>query len=163
MTYQIIPTGLYEANCVLLQMSDARTLIVDPGADVAELIDIIDHAELKPCAILLTHGHFDHISGAEALSEKYKLPIYLSAEDRELAFSRFNTSQPGYEGIREVPAYRFILSDGCTIPEWPIGKIISTPGHSPGSICLYIEEEKLLIAGDTLFMSSIGRPDLPGG
>ncbi len=163
MQYEVIPVGLYEANCVLITDDEGRTLIVDPGADAPELIDIIERAGLKPSAICLTHGHFDHISGVGGLVAKYSIPVYLSANDREMAFSPFNTMQPGYEGIAELEAYDYSIKEGEPLPAWPKGVIMETPGHSKGSTCLYIEDEKLLVAGDTLFMSSIGRTDLPGG
>lgn len=161
-TSKIIPVGLYEANCVVLWNEANRALIIDPGADAEAVIAFLEKAQLTPIAIFLTHGHFDHVSGVDGIVERFSIPVYLHQGDKELAFCDFNTTQYGYPRIMHPEALNYSLDEGDEIPDFG-GKLLHTPGHSLGSSCLYFAEDKLLIAGDTLFSSSIGRTDLPGG
>lgn len=159
---KIIPVGLYEANCIILWNELNKALIIDPGADAEIITAFLEKAGLSPVAILLTHGHFDHIAGVDGIVEKYSIPVYLHKEDKELAFCEFNISQYGYPRIMHTEAINYTLDEGDEIPDFG-GKLLHTPGHSLGSSCLYFEKDKLLISGDTLFSGSIGRTDLPGG
>ena len=163
MKRKTIPVGLYEANCTILWDETGRALVVDPGDEAARILDFLGSAGLKPTAVFLTHGHFDHISGVDGILSKHAVPVYLHADDVELAFSRFNTSQPGYPGMARSPLLDTSLVDGAALPGWPNARVLHTPGHSPGSCCLFFPDDALLIAGDVLFAGSVGRTDLPGG
>ena len=116
-----------------------------------------------PKAILLTHGHFDHIGAVNQLKERYNIPVIVGAkEEKVLTDSRMNLSSMFGEPVK-VNGDKF-LEDGenFQVAGFDIQYIL-TPGHTPGSGCFYIEEEQVLFSGDTLFQASRGRTDFPGG
>lgn len=164
MHVRVFPLGPYEANCTLIWRDDGSALAIDPGADGECVVEALRQAGLALSAVFLTHGHFDHISGVDALLARFPAPVFMHAGDEALAFSRFNLAQPGYGGMARTPLLDLTLGEGDAIPGWPEAKILHTPGHSQGSCCLHFADEALLVAGDTLFAGgSYGRTDLPGG
>lgn len=157
------PLGPYGANCTALWRDDGCAVVVDPGADGEAVAEWLSRRGLSLSAVFLTHAHFDHISGVDALVARHSAPVFLHAADEPLAFSRFNTSQPGYAGMSRSPLLDTSLGEGAAVPGWRGSVVLHTPGHSPGSCCLHFPSEALLVAGDTLFAGSYGRTDLPGG
>ena len=151
-------------NCYLCMNTETKEgFIVDPGDDELKISANISHIEMKPVAILLTHGHFDHIGAVEKLKKRYDIPVYASeVEDRLLLDNRANLSSMFGEPTM-ICADKF-LRDGenVNIAGFDI-KFILTPGHTPGSGCYYIADENVLFSGDTLFHASRGRTDFPGG
>ena len=151
-------------NCYLCMNTETKEgFIVDPGDDELKISANISHIEMKPVAILLTHGHFDHIGAVEKLKKRYDIPVYASeVEDRLLLDNRANLSSMFGEP-KMICADKF-LRDGenVNIAGFDI-KFILTPGHTPGSGCYYIADENVLFSGDTLFHASRGRTDFPGG
>lgn len=151
-------------NCYLCMNTETKEgFIVDPGDDELKISANVSHIEMKPVAILLTHGHFDHIGAVEKLKKRYDIPVYASeVEDRLLLDNRANLSAMFGEPTM-ICADKF-LRDGenINIAGFDI-KFILTPGHTPGSGCYYIADEKVLFSGDTLFHASRGRTDFPGG
>ena len=151
-------------NCYLCMNTETKEgFIVDPGDDELKISANVSHIEMKPVAILLTHGHFDHIGAVEKLKKRYDIPVYASeVEDRLLLDNRANLSSMFGEPTM-ICADKF-LRDGenVNIAGFDI-KFILTPGHTPGSGCYYIADENVLISGDTLFHASRGRTDFPGG
>lgn len=151
-------------NCYLCMNTETREgFIVDPGDDELKISANVSRIEMKPVAILLTHGHFDHIGAVEKLKKRYDIPVYASeVEDRLLLDNRANLSSMFGEPTM-ICADKF-LRDGenINIAGFDI-KFILTPGHTPGSGCYYIADEKVLFSGDTLFHASRGRTDFPGG
>lgn len=151
-------------NCYLCMNTETKEgFIVDPGDDELKISANISHIEMKPVAILLTHGHFDHIGAVEKLKKRYGIPVYASeVEDRLLLDNRANLSSMFGEPTM-ICADKF-LRDGenVNIAGFDI-KFILTPGHTPGSGCYYIADENVLFSGDTLFHASRGRTDFPGG
>ena len=154
----------FGTNCYFVTNEDTKEmLIVDPGDNAPMLASNIDKEQLKPTAILLTHGHLDHASAAEELAKKYGIKIYVhEAEKETLADARINLT--GAFGTPKVFHADVFLKDdevleliGCKI------KVLFTPGHTPGGCCYYFEEQKILFSGDTLFCESVGRTDFPGG
>ncbi len=151
-------------NCYICMNKDTKEgFIVDPGDDELKISVNVSRLEMIPKAILLTHGHFDHIGAVNQLKERYNIPVIVGAkEEKVLTDSRMNLSSMFGEPVK-VNGDKF-LEDGenFQVAGFDI-KYILTPGHTPGSGCFYIEEEQVLFSGDTLFQASRGRTDFPGG
>lgn len=151
-------------NCYICMNKDTKEgFIVDPGDDELKISVNVSRLEMIPKAILLTHGHFDHIGAVNKLKERYNIPVIVGAkEEKVLTDSRMNLSSMFGEPVK-VNGDKF-LEDGETfqVAGFDIQYVL-TPGHTPGSGCFYIEEEQVLFSGDTLFQASRGRTDFPGG
>lgn len=156
--------GPVQTNCYFLSNADTgECVIVDPGEEAAKITDYIEKKDLKPIAILITHGHFDHIGAADAIRNKYGIKIYAAAAEKEtLENTDINlSSQFGGGFIVKVDEF---LSDGQEIEL--LGekvRCILTPGHTKGGMCYYFTGSGILFSGDTLFQQSVGRTDFPGG
>lgn len=159
-----ILVGEIFTNCYLVKNEKTKEgFIVDPGGDAYKLVAHIGNMDMKPKAILLTHGHCDHIGAVMELKEKYGIDVYASTIEEELlGDTRLNLS--GWMGMNVAIKADKYLKDGeiINIAGFDI-KFILTPGHTKGSGCFYIEDEKVLFSGDTLFCMSRGRTDFPGG
>lgn len=156
--------GPVQTNCYFLINEDTKeVLIVDPADRAQKIIEWINSEGLKPVAILLTHGHFDHIMGVAGVKKEYNIPIYASRDETEvLADPQINVST--MMGVYMSMKADELFSDGDVLELAGMKlKVISTPGHTIGSVCFYMEEEKVLISGDTLFEASVGRSDFPTG
>ncbi len=156
--------GPVQTNCYFLINEDTKeVLIVDPADRAQKIIEWINSEGLKPTAILLTHGHFDHIMGVAGVKKEYNIPIYASKDEVEvLANPQINVStmMGAYLSMKADK----LFSDGDVLELAGMKlKVISTPGHTIGSVCFYMEEERVLISGDTLFEASVGRSDFPTG
>lgn len=126
-----------------------EALIVDPGWEVDRILKLLAQDDYKPSKLFLTHSHFDHINGVEEVLERFDIPVY--AQQDELAHL-----PPGWRG--KVRGLRG--GDELLIGQAP-ATVLHTPGHTPGSQCLLVDGK--LVTGDTLFIGSCGRTDLPGG
>lgn len=151
----------YFANTYILGEEGEAAIVIDPGNNENGCLDryLEKHHQGHVAAILLTHGHYDHIYGL--LSLKHRAPIYLHPlDERYLRDDRYNLLRglkiEGYP-IRLVEDHEIIDINGISF------RVIHTPFHTPGSVCYYCEAEQALFSGDTLFHLSIGRSDLPGG
>lgn len=156
--------GPVQTNCFFLINEDTKeVLIIDPADRAQRIIDWIKSENLKPVAILLTHGHFDHIMAVDGLKAEFGLKVYASKDEVDvLAKPHINVSTMMGGGVSMKADELF--SDGDVLELAGIRlKVIATPGHTIGSVCFYIEEEKMLISGDTLFEASVGRTDFPTG
>ena len=164
MKNHIIIVGSYEVNCSLyFDESSKDGVIIDPGADADRIISQIDSLGLTPKAVLLTHGHSDHIGAVREIIEKYQIPLYAGKDEKELLASA-TANMSAFMGLDiTTPPADYWLSDEDMIS---IGnmtlRVLHTPGHSPGGVCFLDEVENLLFCGDTLFYGSIGRTDFPG-
>ena len=149
------------ANSYVLVDSSNRCIVIDPS--VPDIIRYIDDNKLKLVAILLTHGHFDHIRVVDKLIDKYQVPFFINKQDVELLTRpELNCSDSFCRNdivVKHTPEY---IKEGDILKlfEYPI-KVIETPFHTMGSVCFYLEEENVLFSGDTLFCGSVGRMDLP--
>ncbi|MEG0805899.1 MAG: MBL fold metallo-hydrolase [Lachnospiraceae bacterium] len=156
--------GKVGTNCYVLMNEDTKEIIIVDPADWEEDIEtMVEQFGGKPVGILLTHGHFDHITAADAVRENYQIKMYANeAEKDTLKDSKMNMSGMG-TGPRSYTADVF-LKDGerFELAGFSI-QMLSTPGHTPGGACFYFEKEKVLFSGDTLFADSVGRSDFPGG
>ncbi len=156
-----LTVGQLQTNCYLIvDKSSHDTLIVDPGDDADYITRIISDHQLKPVIIIATHGHFDHILAAAELKLAFNIPFYIHKEDIFLV-SRMKTSADHFLGVKtDDPAVvDGFLKDKVTLDESKLA-VIHTSGHTPGSICLYSKEEKILFCGDLLFAQrAVGRTD----
>ena len=163
---KILPLGAIAANCIVLWNEGSDVCwVVDPGQDVDDLTAFLDEHGLTPAAIVLTHGHFDHIGAVPGLLAKWPaLPVHLGPGDVIMLGHSQNAWPPDYPSVPKPATLVADLAEGSTLSAGGISaKVLSTPGHTPGSICLYFENDHLLLTGDTLFAGSCGRTDFPGG
>ena len=165
MIHEILPVGLLECNCSVFGDETSREgLVVDPGDQVDDVLEIIERHGLHVKAIIITHAHIDHIGGAQKLKQATGAPVYMNLNDMEL--QKGLDRQAAWLGVEppEPVAIDAPARDGDRLV---IGAtellVLHTPGHTQGSISLWIPAEEKLVAGDTLFRDSIGRTDLPGG
>lgn len=163
---EVIPLGVYQTNVYII--SDGTSLfVVDPGANFAAIKQAL--GSRKPDAIVITHYHTDHIGAACDMREFYKAPVYASSIDARV----IETSQPADIGLPSPKPCKvdFCVNDNdvITVGDMKL-HVLLTPGHTPGGICLFLDSNEyskggnsVLIAGDTLFYTSMGRTDFPGG
>lgn len=165
MIFEIEVVGSLGVNCVLLGCEKTgKGIVVDPGGDAGRILASVQRLGLSVDAIINTHGHFDHVGANARLKEATGAPILIHPADGQmLSLVSSVASMYGITGENSPPADND-LEDGMEIQfgEYSM-KVIHTPGHTRGGCCLYIESEKRLISGDTLFADGIGRTDLPGG
>ena len=156
--------GPVSTNCYLAKNTETgEVLIIDPAARPEKIEAAVSKMEGKPAAILLTHGHFDHITAAKATAAKYEIPIYACREEEEmLREPSVNMTSYYAEPVSIVPDVSLRDLEVFQAGGFSV-QMLHTPGHTVGSCCYYIEEEGVLFSGDTLFCGSVGRTDFPGG
>lgn len=165
MIHEVLPVGMLGCNCSVIGDEISReAIVIDPGDDVSGIVAILERNQLTVKMIVITHAHIDHIGGAEKLRSRTGAPVYMHEADKEL--SDHLDVQAAWLGIEtpKNPGVDQPAREGDIIRAGAIeAHVLHTPGHTPGSISLYLPFERKLIAGDTLFEGSIGRTDLPGG
>ena len=159
-----ITLGVCATNCYFIYEQDKnKAIVVDPADDGAYIYSALKDRGFEICAILLTHGHFDHIWGCSELRKLSGAKVYALKEEEDLLQSADLNVSAQVRRPCTVKANTFV-SDGDELTiEGMTFKVIATPGHTKGSCCFYFEDEKMLISGDTLFEESVGRTDLPTG
>jgi hydroxyacylglutathione hydrolase len=165
MIHEILPVGMLQCNCSIFGDEQTReALVIDPGDNIEDLLAILEKHGLRVKAIVITHAHIDHIGGAAKLKAATGAPVLMNQADQEL-YDHLDV-QASWLGL-ETPSHTDIddaARDGDVLTLGPTEfRVLHTPGHTQGSISLWIPGENKLIAGDTLFRDSIGRTDLPGG
>lgn len=156
--------GPVSTNCYLAVNQETRELfLVDPADKPEKIFQRIQEAKGKPTAILLTHGHFDHVMAVEAVREKYGIPVFACRQESGMLEDP-KVNMTGHYGKPFSIKADSLLEDlevfeaaGFSI------QMLHTPGHTPGSCCYYLKDEDVLFSGDTLFYGSVGRTDFPGG
>ncbi|HEY2394005.1 MAG TPA: MBL fold metallo-hydrolase [Candidatus Angelobacter sp.] len=165
MIHKIFPVGPLQCNCSIL--GDEKTheaMVIDPGDQIEGILEILRQEKLTLKQIVITHAHIDHVGGAMKLKAATGAPILMNQND--YALLKMLDMQATWVGMKSPGAVQIdeSVSQGRVLKIGEISsQIIDTPGHTEGSICVYLPTEKKLIAGDTLFAGSIGRTDLPGG
>ena len=155
--------GPFAENCYLIGKAP-RVAIVDPGGESERIAAVIDEHGWKPEAILLTHGHIDHVAHCCHLAERYALPVFMHRADLFLLQSAQFPEFANMLGARPCPEPAGYLEEGTPVDvAGLVLRVLHTPGHTPGSVSLHVPDAGLLFSGDTLFRGSIGRTDLPGG
>ncbi len=159
--------GLYETNCYVLREDSAvsQCLIIDTGLDPNGMLEYLTAKKLQPVAVVLTHGHADHIGGVEGIKSNYaETVIYVHQADESMLTNEQKNLSLITGCTVNCPQADVLLKDGDIIDEAQIRlTVLHAPGHSPGGICLYSQDQQFLFSGDTLFADSIGRTDFPGG
>ena len=161
--------GAYETNCYILRKSEkARDcVVIDTGLESDKLIDFLGEHKLSPLAVVLTHGHVDHIAGVAVLLKNYPdVKVYMHKIDAEMLKETANNvsarigRQPSTLDIVETD---FLIEKASIIKVAGINlQVLHTPGHTPGGICLYSKNEGIVFTNDTLFADGVGRTDLGG-
>jgi glyoxylase-like metal-dependent hydrolase (beta-lactamase superfamily II) len=165
MIHKIFPVGPLQCNCSIL--GDEKTheaMVIDPGDQIEGILEILRQEKLTLKQIVITHAHIDHVGGAMKLKAATGAPILMNQND--YALLKMLDMQATWVGMQSPGPVQIdeSVSQGRVLKIGEISsQVIDTPGHTEGSICVYIPAEKKLIAGDTLFAGSIGRTDLPGG
>jgi glyoxylase-like metal-dependent hydrolase (beta-lactamase superfamily II) len=165
MIHEILPVGPLQCNCSVFGDEQSReALVVDPGDEIGRVLEIVAKHGLTVKAIVVTHAHIDHIGGAQKLKLATGAPVYMNPDDEEL--QEMLGEQAAWLGMAP-PQPVTIDSPAKDGDRLVVGStefhVLHTPGHTPGSISLWLPQERKLIAGDTLFRDGIGRTDLPGG
>ena len=156
--------GAVATNCYIAENRKTKeALIIDPGDNAARIEQIIKEDGVVPVAVLLTHGHFDHIMGIDDFLKAFPVPVYAGEdelpviEDDRLNVSSMYGPKYAFHGAQPVRDGQVIECAGIEVD------VLQTPGHTVGGCCYYLPKEHRLFSGDTLFCASIGRTDLPTG
>jgi hydroxyacylglutathione hydrolase len=165
MIHEILPVGALQCNCSIFgDEASGQAIVIDPGDEIGRITAILEKNHLRVATIIVTHAHIDHIGGAQKLKALTGAPVYMNFNDQEL-----------YDHIEEQAAWLGVATPDQTSIDVnaregqsvQLGsadfQVLETPGHTQGSISIWIPTENKLVAGDTLFLDSIGRTDLPGG
>jgi glyoxylase-like metal-dependent hydrolase (beta-lactamase superfamily II) len=165
MIFDVVVVGPLSVNCFVLGCEETREgVVVDAGGDANRIVGAVERHGLHIGQVINTHGHFDHVGANRALVERFGARLLIHSADvpfleRAAAAAR----SYGLEG-ENSPQPDTFLTDGMEIVFGTCRmQVLHTPGHTQGGCCLYLEAEKRIITGDTLFADSIGRTDLPGG
>lgn len=171
MLLKTLVVGELAANCYILADQDTReALVIDPGAEGPRIAAVLLDLKVKPVLLMSTHSHFDHTGGATKLRNAYTPPPpYAIHRSDESTLSRGQSIRQAFLNFEDPPKPERLLREGDTIEVGRVKlSVLDTPGHTPGSISLYIPGDAhgqgaLVFTGDTLFQMSIGRTDFPGG
>ena len=165
MKIRTVKVGALRTNCYIVTSDTSNeAVIIDPGAQPEKIFEAVDSEALTPVLIINTHAHHDHITANDFLAKKYGIDAAISKEEKELIKEWKSVYFFEFEGI-DMDKYFFnkLLSDGDIVTAGGLDlKVILTPGHTKGGICLYSEKDAVLFSGDTLFAGDTGRTDLVG-
>ncbi|MBY6705453.1 MBL fold metallo-hydrolase [Rhodococcus sp. BP-241] len=167
------PAGMFQTNCYVVSRDEGTDcIVVDPGQDAAApLYSFLDDAGLTPNAVLLTHGHLDHMWDATPVCARFDIPLYVHPDDRHMLTDPASGIGPVLAPLIahstfEEPSTVVELAHGDVLDVAGLGVTVAhTPGHTRGSVVFRLDggEQQVIFSGDTLFAGSIGRSDLPGG
>lgn len=161
----VLTLGMVSTNCYIVSNEDTKEAIIfDPSAEAHTIMDTVTKEGLKVVAILLTHGHFDHILAVKDLKKEYDVQVYASEFEKELLEDGYKNCSITMGGSDYTITPDILLKNGeiLEIAGMTI-EVIHTPGHTSGGVCYLFPNHRILISGDTLFKESVGRSDLPTG
>lgn len=150
--------GMMQTNCYLIEDGN-NSMLVDPGDDYEVIINYLNTNNLRIAAILLTHGHFDHIGAVEDLVEVYNCPVYLHKNDISTFYDDSLNLSNYYTPLKIITKVNEV-EDSIFINDYSI-KFVNLPGHTPGSCFIIFDDYNIIFSGDVLFKGSIGRYDFP--
>jgi glyoxylase-like metal-dependent hydrolase (beta-lactamase superfamily II) len=165
MIHEILPVGQLQCNCSIFGDEATReAIVVDPGDEISHIQAILEKHQLHVKAIVITHAHIDHIGGAQKLKAATGAPVWMNRNDQDL-YDHLEMQAAWLQmPTPEQTEIDHTAQEGDTLQLGDVHfHVLDTPGHTQGSLSLWIPQENKLIAGDTLFRESIGRTDLPGG
>ena len=156
--------GMVATNCYLIINKETKeALLIDPADNALRISNVIEENVCTLKAILLTHGHFDHIMALNELKKRYNVPVYAHEEEEDV-LKQSSLNMSGMIGQIYTTQADIYVKDGEHLKLAGLDIIVlHTPGHTKGGVCYYLPEEKVLMSGDTLFHCSIGRTDVPTG
>jgi len=156
--------GSVSTNCYfIINVSTNETIIIDPADNPMAIESVISENGLIPKAILLTHGHFDHILAANPIMKKFNIPLIACDQEKNIIENSSLNLSSSFGALVELKADEYVHDRAILdIAGFSI-RVIHTPGHTEGSACYYFLDEDVLISGDTLFRESVGRSDFPTG
>ena len=163
MKVELFVTGIISTNCyVAVNEETKQAVVIDPALASMRMMNQIREEGLKIEAILLTHGHFDHIMGIDGFLKEYQVPVYVHEDDLPMMedpqWNQSSIYTRGYTFSGAVP-----VKDGQVLSYAGYDfQVLHTPGHTPGGCCYYVASEHVLFSGDTLFQRSVGRTDFEG-
>lgn len=156
--------GPVQTNCYFISDEETRDcVVVDPGAEAKNLLAYIEKKGFQVKAILLTHGHFDHILAVDSLKEALKVPVYAAEAEKEVLLDADKNLSIQMGSSVTVDADKWLKDGECIELLGQEVRCILTPGHTCGGMCYYFPKAGILFSGDTLFQESVGRTDFPTG
>jgi hydroxyacylglutathione hydrolase len=165
MILEMLIVGPFQENCYIIGDEDSGVgAVVDPGDEAARIALAVEQTNLEIGSIIVTHAHIDHVGAVAALVEEYTCPVLMHAESEPML--KQLPTQAMMMGLKfgKIPAVERHISDGDVLE---VGELrlrsLYTPGHAPGHLAFYVEDQGLVLSGDALFAGSVGRVDLPGG
>ncbi len=164
--YQIVPVTSFQQNCSVVWCDEThQAAVIDPGGDIKRIVEVINENELQVTKVILTHGHMDHVGGTPELVEALGVPVIGPHKD-DVFWLQALPAQSNMFGFPHLDPFDPTewLEDGDSIEVGQcVLQVIHTPGHTPGHVVLFNEDEKLAFVGDVLFNGGIGRTDFPKG
>lgn len=156
--------GVVGTNCYIVSNDDTKeAVVIDPGDEAEKVNDFLKKNGLTPKAVLLTHGHFDHIMGVDGVRDAWQVPVYVSEPEKALMEDPLLNGCGMIGRSVSVKADKFLKDKEEVAFGGMLFEVIYTPGHTGGGVCYYMPQTELLFSGDTLFQGSVGRTDLPTG
>jgi glyoxylase-like metal-dependent hydrolase (beta-lactamase superfamily II) len=165
MILEMLTVGPFQENCYIIGDEDSGVgAVIDPGDEAARIAMAVEKTGLDIGSIIVTHAHIDHVGGVISLADEYSCPVLMHEESEPLLEGL--PTQAMMMGIRfgKVPTVDRYVADEETLEVGDLRlRSLYTPGHAPGHLAFYVEDEGLVLSGDALFAGSVGRVDLPGG